>query len=128
MVDLDKPMKLAEKAVAGSRSYATLNTLGAIAYRAGRFDEAIKHLQESMKLHGKGGTAWDWLFLGMAHHRRGRREGGPNAGSKAAAWMDQASSGRLPDPAQFHALRWDQRLELQLLRQQATALMLKPQE
>jgi WD40 repeat protein len=51
--------------------YGYTNTLGAVLYRAGRYADAVKRLDEAVKLHGKGGTAGDWVFLALAHHRLG---------------------------------------------------------
>jgi tetratricopeptide (TPR) repeat protein len=44
-------------------------TLGALLYRAGRYDEAVKQLSEAARLQGEGGDGWSCLFLALAHHR-----------------------------------------------------------
>jgi tetratricopeptide (TPR) repeat protein len=71
----------------------SLQILGAATYRAGRFQEAIDHLNDALKAltepggpglgidpkaaggvssgPAPGGDAPDWLFLAMAHHRLG---------------------------------------------------------
>ena len=51
-----------------------LNTLGAILYRAGRFEEAVRQLERSVEVHGAGGTPYDALFLAMAHHQLGHAD------------------------------------------------------
>src|SRR5262249_39580140 len=89
--DWKQPLELAEKAVAESRNAATLNTLGAVECRAKRPDDAIKHLQDAIKLQGGGGTAWDWLFLAMAHHQLGNADKARRWFDKAAAGIDEAS-------------------------------------
>jgi tetratricopeptide (TPR) repeat protein len=81
----------------------------------GRTAEAKVELNESIKLHGKGGTTLDYLFLAMAHHQLGQ----PN---EARTWLDKglrvdASEKTLPDT---------QRLELQLLRWEAETLIRGP--
>jgi Flp pilus assembly protein TadD len=50
-----------------------LNTLGAALYRAGRFDEAIRRLEEGLQSRG-GGNPADWPLLAMADHRLGHRD------------------------------------------------------
>ncbi len=75
----------AEKANPGAKDqirqarHAFLNTRGAVLYRAGRHEEAVKVLREGMGLDRGGGVFEDWLFLALAEHRarpRGRRESG----------------------------------------------------
>jgi serine/threonine protein kinase/Tfp pilus assembly protein PilF len=51
------------------------NTLGVALYRAGQFRAAITALEKSMEL-SAGGSAYDWFFLAMAHHRSGEQEQG----------------------------------------------------
>jgi WD40 repeat protein/serine/threonine protein kinase/tetratricopeptide (TPR) repeat protein len=48
--------------------HIALNTLGAILYRAGRYEEAIARLQEGITLRGQA-VPQDLPFLAMAHHR-----------------------------------------------------------
>jgi hypothetical protein len=45
-----------------------LETLGAALYRAGRYDEAIRRVQEGIRAAGWS-AASDHAFLSMAHHR-----------------------------------------------------------
>jgi WD40 repeat protein/serine/threonine protein kinase/tetratricopeptide (TPR) repeat protein len=128
VTDWKNPLKLAEKAVAKQRDANNLNTLGAVECRAKREREAIQHLQEGMKLQGKGGTAWDWLFLAMAHHQLGQTVEARTWLDKAAAWMDEATQKKPIGALNFSAVSWNQRLELQLLRREAEALVKdKPQ-
>src|SRR5207244_500060 len=44
---------------------------GTLLYRVGRFGGAVRHLERAAQLDKDGGTAWDWLFLAMAHQRLG---------------------------------------------------------
>ena len=53
-----------------SRS-ASLNTLGAALYRQGHDIEAIKAIEEGIKLRRDDGFPQDWAFLAMAHARLG---------------------------------------------------------
>jgi serine/threonine protein kinase/Tfp pilus assembly protein PilF len=61
--------------------YRFQNTLGVALYRAGQLGPAITALNRSMEL-SSGGSAYDWFFLAMAHHRSGAQEQG-------RAWYDK---------------------------------------
>jgi hypothetical protein len=50
---------------------AVLNTLGAALFRAGRFEEAIRRLEDGIRLRKGGSIPEDWPFLAMAHYRLG---------------------------------------------------------
>jgi WD40 repeat protein/tetratricopeptide (TPR) repeat protein len=131
LADPGEPVRLAEKAVADQPGGAGVgNTLGVALYRAGKFEEAIRRLNEAGKRRadarkkqaaGAGASpaegpfaAWDWLFLAMAHQRLGHT-------TEARAWLDRANGCPDPDP-----LRWDQRLELDWFRREAEGLI-KPE-
>jgi serine/threonine protein kinase len=69
-------VNLAEQAVRKKpNEYRFQNTLGVALYRAGQLGPAITALERSMEL-CSGGTAFDWFFLAMAHHRSGSPEQG----------------------------------------------------
>jgi tetratricopeptide (TPR) repeat protein len=51
--------------------YSLLNTLGAVLYRAGSYQQAIDRFNEGLALHGSKGQLQDWIFLAMAHHQLG---------------------------------------------------------
>jgi len=74
-------VRLAESAGTGD-GHVRLNTLGAVYYRAGRFEEAESVLHRSLAAHGSGGAAEDWVFLAMTCHRLGRLE-------EAKAWLER---------------------------------------
>ena len=65
-------MPLAEKAVAkAATNYDYLNTLGAVLYRAGRFEEAAKRLGEAATAYKPNSgflqlRVHNWFFLAMA--------------------------------------------------------------
>jgi tetratricopeptide (TPR) repeat protein len=93
VADLAVPVQMAEKAVAGYPPHLkrlALNTLGAALYRAGRIDEAIARLDESVKASGGVGVPQDWAFLAMAHHKKGNVE-------EARRWLEKLRSHK-PDP------------------------------
>src|SRR5262249_24109214 len=90
-----------------------LNTLGAALYRAGRFAEAQRRLDEgNQKRKGKS-LEVDWVFLAMAHHRLGHHD-------EARRWLDRFRD-RSPklDPSAF----WRE-FEIRLLRTEAEAVVL----
>jgi WD40 repeat protein/tRNA A-37 threonylcarbamoyl transferase component Bud32 len=99
---------VAERAVKDSpRNHARLLTLGAALVRARRYDEAVRILDEAVADWGKDDTAWDWLFLAMAHHHLGANDLARANAEKAARWIDKAGT-----------LYWSDRLELTLLRRE----------
>jgi WD40 repeat protein len=96
------------------------NTVGAIYYRAGQTDEAIKYFLESNKLHGKAGLFEDWVFLSMAYQKRGEVE-------KANECFDRATDdlNRLkPDTVKLddRDIDWRLRIEWPLFAAEAKAL------
>ncbi len=74
-----------------------LQILGAATYRAGRFDEAARHLDEGIKAQGKGGDLRDWLFLAMAHQRLGDAVEARRWLDKAIDWLDSSTRDKPKD-------------------------------
>jgi tetratricopeptide (TPR) repeat protein len=118
--NLSETVRLAELAVNGapedlpeSLKAAFLNTLGAALYRAGRFAEAVRRLEEGIQKRKGVRSEADWLFLTLAHHRLGHHD-------EARRWL-----GRFRDrrprlgPNEF----WYE-LEIRLLRAEAEAVVL----
>src|SRR5207253_3210707 len=77
------PLHLAQRAVAKDRSSNSLNTLAAVLYRAGRFEQAVRTLNQGIAMQKDGGTADDFVFLAMAHQRLGHR-------AEARRWLGLA--------------------------------------
>jgi tetratricopeptide (TPR) repeat protein len=124
-----------------SQKHAVLNTLGAATYRAGRFEEAIGHLNEAMKAlpepgglrsqvdgpaRGKGssgpaagGNAFDWLFLAMAHHRLGHAVEARQWLDKAVAAIDRATQAPPDGSSSGSRINWKTRLSYRVLRREA---------
>jgi WD40 repeat protein/serine/threonine protein kinase/tetratricopeptide (TPR) repeat protein len=122
--DPSQPLKLAEQAVAASPQDPNVQkTLGAALYRAGRYADAIKKLEEGIRLQNSDGTPEDWLFLALAHQRLKHADEAKKWLTKAQQWLDQAKDEK-PGGA---TLTWDRRLELQLIRAEAEALVGKGQ-
>ena len=133
---LGQALSLIRRAVELSpATYEYRNTLGATLYRAGEYEDAIKELEESMRIltATASGTAakpdtkeesatimaYDWLFLAMAHQRLGRIEEARTWLRKATRSMEQTEYERSLEAAFW----WSNRLELQLLRQEAESLI-----
>jgi tetratricopeptide (TPR) repeat protein len=114
--DPEAPVQLAEIAVKGASwpdKANVLNTLGATLYRAGRFDGAIRRLEEGIQVRNGTSVPMDWPFLAMAHFRLGHRD-------EARRWLDRFQDPSPDaDPDQF----WSE-LEIRLLRSEAEALIL----
>jgi WD40 repeat protein/tetratricopeptide (TPR) repeat protein len=118
--DRGVPVRLAEVALrdgTGSSRDVYLNTLGAALYRAGRYAEAIRRLEEGIERRGGTSLPEDAPFLAMAHHRPGHPD-------EARSWLDKLRhyqpSGR---PDRF----WDD-LTIRLLRGEAEAVILDDPE
>jgi hypothetical protein len=82
---------LASRAAEADPNCATyLNTLGAAHYRAGNFNAAIGALGRAVEL-TEGGTAFDHIFLAMAHAKLGDRQQAERWLDHAALWMGRHS-------------------------------------
>lgn len=125
--DLDEPVRWARAAATDQPRNADLqSTLGAILYRAGRFEEAVRHLEEAVAIRGDRGNPIDRLFLAMAHARSGRQ-------STARKWLTKEISvpdrPRVPVPSAStgpFTLHWNSEIELAILRLEAEALIMAP--
>ncbi len=80
------PVQIAEKALAECspdlKRFA-LRTLGAALYRAGRIDESIARLDESLKTPEGVGLSQSWAYLAMAYHKKGKDD-------EARRWLGMA--------------------------------------
>src|SRR5262249_43360858 len=79
------PVKLVEVAVKGLGTWgkaASLRTLGAALYRAGRHREAILSLSQAISERNGIDEPLEWPFLAMAHHQLGHRD-------EARRWIDK---------------------------------------
>jgi tetratricopeptide (TPR) repeat protein len=149
--DLDREavVRCAQSAVKAvpkdSDKHPFLQTLGAATYRAGRFQEAIGHLNDALKALPEpirprlgsdpkaaggvssgpalGDDAQDWLFLAMAHHRLGHAEEAGKWLDKAVAAIKQATQVRPEDVPPYARLDWQTRIAYQVLRLEAEGLI-----
>jgi tetratricopeptide (TPR) repeat protein len=136
---------VAKTASKHSDKHPSLQTLGAATYRAGRFQEAIGHLNDALKALteqgylliisdpkaaggvssrlAQGDDAQDWLFLAMAHHRLGHAEEARKWLDKAVAAIKQATQARPEDVPPYARLDWQTRIAYQVLRREAEDLV-----
>jgi WD40 repeat protein len=109
----DAPLRLARLAVAAYPNQSIyLTVLGAVCYRAGRYQDAVRHLHEAG---GEKGSPWTWLFLAMAHQRLGEAARAQEWLERSKSWLSRNTG---PKPAAT-GLHWTDWLELHLLRQEA---------
>jgi hypothetical protein len=101
-------------------------TLGAALVRAGKPREAIAAFQESIRVNGHGGNAFDWLFLAMAHDRLGHSKEATAALATARDWIAHGDERAVPDPYVMSPLPWYTKLELELLLREAEAQISRP--
>jgi WD40 repeat protein/tetratricopeptide (TPR) repeat protein len=113
VADLSPVVGLAEKAVkAQPNNTDALKNLGRLLYRAGRYQEAIQRVHESItKRPTKKASAIDWLFLAMAHQKLGHTEEGKSCLAKAGEFR------------KAKGIAWPQRLEFRILHREAERLV-----
>jgi len=112
-VDWKKVVALAEKGPFFNWDNSPYR-LGAAMYRDGQIDRAIKTLNGAIN---KTPAQWGqcWFFLAMAHQKKGNVEQAKRCLEEGVKWTEQA------DPKIFRP--WNERLELQIFRREAEALV-----
>jgi tetratricopeptide (TPR) repeat protein len=107
-----------------ARTFWALMEQGALYYRAGRFQDAVPLLQQSLRADPLSGRAvLNWLWLALAEQRQGRTEAARRWLGKAQAWLDQYGDGmpaRAEEELGLHYHNW---LEAHVLRREAEALL-----
>jgi tetratricopeptide (TPR) repeat protein len=114
--NLRETVRLAELGVSGApddQKAANLNTLGAALYRAERYEEAVRRLEEGIQKKKGVSDEADWVFLAMAHHRLGHYD-------EARRWLDRFRDRK---PSLAPNAFWEE-LEIRLLRAEAEAVVL----
>jgi len=118
--DLERAVALAQYAVKSSAPAerpAAQCALGAILYRAGCAPDALVQLNESIVANQGPSALRVLLFLGMAHHRLGHT-------LDARRCLNEASRPVVAPRAEERPISWPERLEYQILRREAEALIL----
>jgi tetratricopeptide (TPR) repeat protein len=106
------------------KQFWSLTEQGALAYRAGQFQDAVPLFEQSLKADAKPGRAvLNWLWLALANQRLGKTEEARRWLSKAQAWLAQYRDG-MPAPADEElGLDLHNWLEAHVLRREAEALL-----
>lgn len=103
-------------------TFWSLTEQGALAYRAGRFDEAVPLFERSIENDSKPARAvLNWLWLSMAELRRGKPAEARAWLEKATKWIEQYPQGPVvpDDSLGAHLHNW---MEAQILYREAKAL------
>jgi tetratricopeptide (TPR) repeat protein len=96
--DAPRAVQLAKKALQSRPSSSNdWGVLGSALYRTGAWTDAIEALKKAIEL-GKGGDAFDWYLLAMAHWRKGDPK-------EARKCYDKAVSSPDSDPVPNQRLR-----------------------
>jgi WD40 repeat protein len=112
--DPDEAVQLAEKAVdLAPKEGDYWNTLGVAHYRAGRWQNAIEALTESMELLNGHMESFNTLLLAMAHWQQGEKDKAREWYDRAVQWLDKNQ----------RALNQQRQEDLRRFRAEAAALL-----
>jgi tetratricopeptide (TPR) repeat protein len=119
------PGRLAEKELqAYGKQFWSLTEQGALAYRAGRFRQAVDLFEQSLQAEPRSGRAvLNWLWLALAHQRLGEAKEARLWLGRAQEWLDPYGEGmpaRADAELGLHLHNW---LEAHVLRREAEALI-----
>jgi serine/threonine-protein kinase len=119
------PGQLAEKEFRESaKQFWSLTEQGALAYRAGRFQEAATLFQRSLKADPKPGKAVvNWLWLALAYQQLDKPDEARRWLNKAGVWIDQFDDGLPAGAEQEFGLHLHNWLEANVLRREAESLL-----
>jgi tetratricopeptide (TPR) repeat protein len=125
VAEVSPPGRLAEKELRESaQEFWSLTEQGALAYRAGRFQQSVPFLEESLRADSRSGNAvLNWLWLSLANQRLGKAEEARLWLDKAQAWLDQYGDRMPPDAEEAFGLHLHNWLEAHVLRREAEALI-----
>ena len=94
--DTDKALPLAQRAdKLKPEGYEQLRTLGAVQYRLGQYDQAVKTLLRAAATAKPGPTAYDQFFLAMSYHHIGETTKARECYERAVDWRKKQT--RLPE-------------------------------
>jgi hypothetical protein len=119
------PGRLAEKELQGAaKQIWSLTEQGALAYLAGRCQEAAPLFEQSLRADAAPGRAVvNWVWLALAHQRLGQSEEARRWLSKVQAWLGQYRDGMPALAEQELGLHFHNWLEAHVLRREAEALL-----
>jgi tetratricopeptide (TPR) repeat protein len=125
VADAALPGRLAETELrTNAQQFWSLTEQGALAYRAGRFQESVTLFEQSLRADATPGRAvLNWLWLALAHQRLGNGEEARRWLDKAQAWLDQYQDempARADEKLGLHFHNW---LEAHVLRREAEVLL-----
>ncbi len=125
VADVSLPGRLAENELKNSgRAFWSLNEQGALAYRAGRFQQAVPFFEQSLQADSRPGRAvLNWLWLALTNQRLGKAEEARRWLEKARAWLDQYGDGMPASAEEELGLHFHNWLEAHVLRREAVALI-----
>jgi tetratricopeptide (TPR) repeat protein len=107
---------------ANAKEFWSLTAQGALAYRAGRFEESVPLFEQSLRPNSNPGAAVvNWLWLALANQRLGKTEEARRWLDKAQTWLDQFGDGMPADAEQKYGLHLHNWLEAHILRRDAEA-------
>jgi WD40 repeat protein/tetratricopeptide (TPR) repeat protein len=121
--DWKVPLKLAEEIVADNpNSYLALHQLGAVLYRAGQPEEALKRLKEAEAAFRPDNMKWspivfNQLFLALTHQRLGNVEEAKKMQGEAVKWIEEEEQ-KAKHPVVGNTFRWHRKVALDLLRRE----------
>jgi serine/threonine protein kinase/Tfp pilus assembly protein PilF len=129
VADWERPLQLARQAcAAGPKNFDNLLNLGAVLYRAGRFEEAAQRLTEAQAAFAEttdplSSIIYTWLFLAMTEQRLGHGQQAKQFLAKAVKDIEHPSADR---PGHGSTRRWwTRRVTLQILRHEAEEVLQK---
>lgn len=103
--DPARATQLAQQAIGLAEQVGNVwNTLGVAHYRAGNWKAAVETLDRSMTFR-KGGDAFDFFFLAMAHWQLGDKDKAQKWHEKAVQWMQKNEEALKKDPMHDEELR-----------------------
>jgi tetratricopeptide (TPR) repeat protein len=119
--DLSLPARLAEQELQQSATqFWSLTEQGALAYRAGRFEESASLFEQSLQADAMPGRAVvNWLWLSMADQKLGKTDEARRWLAGAQSWLDQFRDGMPPSADAQHGLHLHNWLEAQALAREA---------
>ncbi len=123
--DTALPSRLAESELnASAGQFWSLTEQGALAYRAGQFQQAVPLFEQSLELDSAPGRAvLNWLWLALANQRLGKAEEARRCLVQAQDWLDQYRDGMPASAHQEFGLDKHNWLEAHILRHEAEALI-----